>query len=296
MFNFLKGKKTEIGITVDRMNGIYYPGETIRVTVEIQPDSDLKLQSAQLELRGTEQYKYTSRSTSTDSDGKTVESESEQWGYHNFYSNIEKFLGETSLAGSKPQPYRFEMSLPADALPSCNGEIERIYWGFHVKLNRRMATDLHAEAVVVVHTLPANSLTLAGEYGGSSEPKETELVLILPQLEATVGQSFNGQLRIVPYKNFASGVRIELVRVESVYCDCGNYRETAFPVKLAENTDFSANQQVILPFQVSVPADAAPSVETNNAHIHWLIRGVLDRRLRTDTTVEQEIVVYSAKV
>ncbi len=71
MLNFLKAKKPELTVTLDRPNGIYYPGETVGVTVEVQPGKDLKVQGAHVTLSGIEEYKYRTRRHSTDSDGNT---------------------------------------------------------------------------------------------------------------------------------------------------------------------------------------------------------------------------------
>ena len=59
MLNFLKAKKPELTVTLDRPNGIYQPGETVGVSVEILPNKDMKLKAALVELSGTEKYQYT---------------------------------------------------------------------------------------------------------------------------------------------------------------------------------------------------------------------------------------------
>jgi hypothetical protein len=295
MFDFLKGEKTEIVVTLDRPNGIYLPGETAGVTVEIQPDKDLKLKGALVRLSGTEQYKYGSTSSSTDSDGNTTEDTNYYWAYNEFFAREEKFLGETTLPGSKPQRYSFQMSLPADALPSCAGEIVRIYWKFSVKLDRRLAGDLHAETELCVRPLTPSLNLQPGEYGKSDQPNEAELALILPGLETVAGQQLDGQLRILPRKDLGCEVRLELVRNEYVSYGDGNFEHKAFPLKLAGNTKFTAGQQQTIPFQASIPPDAAPSIKTPNGEITWTIKGILARRLRQDITVEQDFSVHLAK-
>jgi len=105
----------------------------------------------------------------------------------------------------------------------------------------------------------------SGEYGKSDEPSEAELAFILPGLEAVAGQQLSGQLRVLPRKDFACQVRLELARNEYVSYDQGNYSSKVFPLKLAENIKFTAGQQQTIPFQVSIPPDAAPSIKTPTA-------------------------------
>jgi hypothetical protein len=187
------------------------------------------------------------------------------------------------------------MSLPAEALPSCAGKIVRVNWKVSVKLDRRLAGDLHVEAELSVRSLGPGLSMQSGQYGESSEPNEAELAFILPGLETVAGQPLSGQLRILPRKDFSSEVRLELARNESVSYDQGNHSKEVFPLKLAGSAKFTAGQQQIIPFQATIPPDAAPSVTTPNGSITWTVRGILARRLRKDTIVEQEFRVYPAK-
>lgn len=294
MFNFLKGKKKELIVTLDRTNGIYYSGETVGVIVEIQPDKGLKLRSAQVELRGIEEYRFSSDSSYTDSEGNTKEGESTQWGYGNLFVSAESFLGEVTLPGGAPQRYTFQMPLPPDALPSFNGEILHVQWRVSVKLDRHLARDLNVEVAVCVASRAPGLAMHPGEYGASDDPGEAELSFTLPGLEVVTGQTLRGQLHILPRQNFSGKVRLELVRYESVSYDRGLSREISVPFDLAGNTDFMAGQPQVIPFEVSLPPDAAPSIQTPNGAIRWTIKGILSRSSHKAITVEQPVEVYTA--
>lgn len=297
MFNFLKGTKTELTVTLDRPNGLYYPGDTVGATIEIQPNKELKLHGARVKLSGTEKYEYTYISHSTDSDGNSSDDYVKTWGTNEFFASEENFLGATTLPGGVPQRYSFRMGLPSDALPSLAGKIVRIQWKAGVKLDRRLAGDLHSEAELRVGFPDPGPAIQPGEYGESNEPGETELTFLLPGLETVAGQSLNGQLRVLPRKNFdASEVRLELVCHEYVSYDQGNESEKVIPFKLAGGVQFTAGQTQTIPFQASIPQEAAPSIQTPNGSIVWTMKGILSRRLRKDTTIEQGFVVYPARV
>lgn len=295
MFNLLKGKKEELTVAVDRENGIYYPGETVSVTVDLQPNKDMKVRSAQVKLSGTERYEYTTTTSSTDSDGSTSDTTSSAWGYTDLFVSEETFLGESVIPGDTPQRYTFQMHLPPDALPTCDGMLVKVYWRVSVNLDRPLAHDLNAEAEFRVHA-PAPGLTQPGEYGVSSQPGEIELAFILPGLELVAGESFSGQLRILPRKNVTGKVRLELARHENVPYDEGRSRDANLSFDLADKTTFTAGQSHIVPFQIAVPSDVVPSVETPHGSIKWVVKGILSRGLlQKNIVIEQPIEVYLAK-
>ena len=294
MLNFLKAKKPELTVTLDRPNGIYHPGDTVGITVEVQPGKDLKVQGAHVTLSGIEEYKYRTRRHSTDSDGNTSDDYSYAWKHNELFASEENFLGETTLPAGTPQRYSFQMSLPAGALPSCAGEIVHVRWQVDVKLDRRLLGDLHTKADLSVHSLSPSLAAQPGEYGPFDNPGEVELAFILPGLKAVAGHPLSGQLRILPRKNFAGKVRVELVRRESVPYDRGNHSEKSFSAELAGKNEFTAEQQQTIPFQLPIPPDAAPSIQAPHGSITWALRGILDRHLRGDFTIEHNIEVYSA--
>ncbi len=293
MFSFLKGKKNEISLALDRPNGIYFPGETVGVTITILPDKELKVRGGQVKLGGTEKYEYETTQYTTDSDGDSRESSETVTAYHELCELKQDFLGETVLLAGTPQSYTVQLTLPADALPSCTAKIVTISWQVFVKLDRPRGGDPHAEAELRV-SRPLPSPAPLSNYGTSNEPKEADLTLVLPGLEAAAGQTFAGELRVLPHKDFSSDVRVELVRDEYVPRDRGNSSQETLPFKLAANTRFVAEQPQTFPFQAVLPPTAAPSLDAPHSSLTWTIKGILARRLRKDTSVEQELQVYPA--
>ena len=143
------------------------------------------------------------------------------------------------------------MGLPTAALPSCAGQIVHVRWQVDVKLDRHLTGDLQAKADLSVRSLPPGQDAQPGAYTASDGPSEVELAFILPGLKAVAGQQLSGELRILPRKDFAGKVRVELVRREHVPFDRGNHSEKSFPLELARNTEFTAGQQQTIPFQYS---------------------------------------------
>jgi hypothetical protein len=295
VFDFRKDKPPELTLTLDRADGVYAPGEVIGITVAIQPAKDYKVRAGRLRLSGTEHFQYCTQVSTTDADGNTTQSYSYEWGRNEFYAEEAEFLGETTLASSTPERFTFQTRLPANALPTCMGEILRVEWLVEVKLDRPLAGDLNAKVVVRVPAPAPGREAQPGEYGVSNEPQEAELALVLPGLEAVAGQPFDGQLRILPRKDFGAEVRLELVRAENVPLSQGHNQGKVFVLKLAGNTKFKAGQQQVIAFRAPLPPDAAPSIQTEHGALTWTMKGILARRLRRDTSITQEFSVFTGR-
>lgn len=293
MFN--KSQPSQLTVTLDRADGVYRPGEVIGITVEVQPAKDLKVRGGRVRLSGTEHYQVCSLVLSTDSDGKSTQRYSYEWWSDGFFAEDEAFLSDTTLPADVPQRYTFQARVPAGAAPTSTGEILRVEWLVEVKVDRPLAGDLNAEAVVRVPALASGGAAPAPPtaYGVSDEPQEAELALVLPGLEAVAGQPVNGELRILPRKDFSAAVRLELVRSENVPVNQGQSKEKSYVVKLAGSTKFKAGQPQVIPFQAPLPPDAPPSLQMPHGTLTWTVKGILARRLRRDTRIQQAITVFS---
>ena len=293
MFNFLKGDKTEFSLTWDRADGIYYPGDTATVTIHLRPEKDLKVQSGHLLLTGDYMYQYCTQEYRTDSDGDSHYENVYYWAANNLFEFKQDFLSEGTLPGGMEQRYTYSVTLPDNPLPSCEGKIIRVVWRAIASVARRMAKDLHTELILQMHMPAPGQAVTPGEYGGSNEPAEADMSLLLPGLEFVIGETIQGELRILPQKDFdASEVRLELQRREVVPDDQGNKAEKTITQKLAGKTHFSAGQAQIFTFQAPIPPDEQPSIYRDDQSLSWTLALILARTLRKDTRLEQEFYVY----
>jgi hypothetical protein len=287
----------ELLLTLDRADGVYRPGEVVGITVVIQPAREIKVRSGTLRVSGAEHYEVCSQSNTTDSDGNSKMTYHYTWERSELFALEETFLGETTLSGGVPERFTFRAQLPPDALPTCNGEILRVGWLVEVKLDRPLAGDLNASAIVRVLALAPDGEAPPQAYGVSDEPQEAELAVVLPGLAAVAGSPFSGHLRILPYRDFrAAEVRLEMERAEEVPIDVGYTKSKTYVLKLAGPTQFRSGEPQSFPFQAPLPADAAPSLQTAHGTLTWTMKGILNRRLRRDTGVTQAISVFTGRV
>ena len=137
MFNFLKGKKSELSVTLDRLNGIYYLGETVNVNVDIQPKRELELVGVRVQLRGLEGRAYKHTVMDSSYQNIPISTENTSWDYTEFFTGEERALDETTLPGGTLRHYSFQMNIPSDASPSFVGEDLIVRWQIIVKLMGR---------------------------------------------------------------------------------------------------------------------------------------------------------------
>lgn len=287
----------ELQLTLDRADGVYRPGEVVGITVEVQPARELKLRSGTLRVTGTVHFEIRSRVTSTDSDGNTTQTDSYSWAQSELFAVEETFLSETTLPSGVAERFTFQAQLPPDALPTCHGEILHVAWRVEAKLDRPLAGDLNAAAVVRVLGLAPGGEAPPQAYGASDEPQEAELALVLPGLAAVAGEPFSGHLRVLPHKDFrAAEVRLELERTEHVPLSEGYTKSRTYTLKLAGSTQFKAGQPQSFPFQAPLPPDAPPSLQTGYGTRTWTMKGILNRRLRRDTSVAQAFTVFTGRM
>lgn len=293
MLDFLKGGKTTLTVTVDRPSPVYYPGETVQATVNLESARELKVRAGHIALIAQEDFKYNYEETDSEGD----RSSGSRWGQTRHEMDRHDFLGETVFPANTHQTYAFTFVIPPTAPPSGNGSIFRLQWFVEAKLDRKLAVDVHGQANLIVLSVPPGQQVTAGEHGTSNHPNDAEIMFFLPGLEWAPGQTITGELRIYPHKEFtANEVRVELVQHEWVPREQGNVADTiAAKVKLAGKTALRADQLQRFPFQVTLPANAAPSLEGQEGTLSWCLRGILPRTLRSDVRAEATLLVYNGQ-
>jgi sporulation-control protein spo0M len=292
VFDFLKGGKAELKVTLDRPRAVYNPGDTIHAVVRVEGVKDLKIQSAKIALVSLEEYEY--RYEGRDADGDRETRKSKTTDEYRAWEN--QFLGETTVKGGTDQTYEFDLPLPPDAGPTVEGgKILNFSWLVKTTLDRRMASDVEDKQTIYVLSAPDPTARGAGEFGFANEPAEAEMRLRLPGTAFLAGDTISGELVIRPQKEFdVTEIRVELERLEVVPRDEGNQHKENQVVKLAGGTKLIPGQELILPFQLKIPPSVPITSRTRHGSIDWTVRGVLARRMRKDVFAQQEILLYSA--
>ncbi len=297
MFDFLKGGKAKLHVSLDRPMLPYYLGETVHATVTIEGEKELKIQEARVALVCHEEYEYRYESHHRDSDGHHHTEVHTSWATDEQVIQQQQLMGPGAIPSAFMQTYEFAAAIPAGAPPTGDGgRIVRVKWLVKATLDRKLAGDVEAKAELLVFAAPPGQMVSPGEFGYSNEPNEAAMAMALPCKEWALGETIQGQLLVRPQKAFdATEARVELVRVENVPRDRGNESKEEIKVKVAGKTKFEPGQDLTFPFSVAIPSPRPISGRTRNSGVTWQVRGVLARFLRGDTAVEEEIFVYSGR-
>jgi sporulation-control protein spo0M len=298
MFDFLKGGKVNLTIGIDRPSGIYYPGDTVHIIVSLGNDKELKFQEGRVALLYQEKFQYRTTSHRIDSKGHSHTETVSRWQNNEQEVAKQVFLGETILPEGSTRNFEFDAAIPVSAPATYPGNIIQVNWLVKATIDRKLSSDINAEAPLFILIPPASpqaSTQLAmSHFGLSNEPSEAQLTLELQGIELVSGEIIKGILFVTPQKDFdATELRIELECLENVNYDLGNQNVNAYKVKLAGKTKFTAGESSRFPFQVQVPQPCSPSGSSNNWSVSWNLKGILARFMRKDTSVEQEIKVYT---
>ena len=297
MFDFLKGGKAIVTVTLDRPMLPYFAGETVQARVTIQGQKDLKIQEARVQLVCREEYQYKYESRHTDSDGRTHTSDETKWTTDEIVVQQQQLMKEGTIPASFNQTFEFVAPIPAGSPPTCDGgKIVRVKWMVRATLDRKLAGDTETTADLLVFSAPPGQAAGAGEYGFSNDPGDAEMSLFLPGKEFAAGDTIQGQLLVRPQKAFdASEVRVELSRLENVPRDRGNQYREAKAIKVAGKTRLEPGQTLTLPFSVPIPASAPVTGQTRNSSVSWQVSGILARSLRSDTHVDEQVHIFSGR-
>jgi Arrestin (or S-antigen), N-terminal domain len=303
MFDLFKGGKTSVKLTLDRPVSEdatqvypYYPGETVHASVMLVSEKEVKIREGRIALIYHEEYQYKHHHRTTDSHGHSRTTVATAWATDEREINRQVFLGETSLPAGTQKTFEFDLPIPSHAAPSAQAEIVHIEWMVKATLDRKMAGDIEDKVDLPVFTGASGTSAQPVEVGVSNEPDEADLIFSLPGKEWVMGEMIAGRLQISPKKEFdVTEIRVELVRRERVPRDLGNEHETSMPVKLSDGTRLVPGQSLSLLFNIAIPTPVPATFSTPNSTLDWVLKGVLARRLRKDTFVEEKIIIYNGR-
>ncbi len=303
MFDFLKGGKTEVKLTLDRpvsAEGMpvhpYYLGETVHAKLMVTSDKDVKVREGRIALIYHEEYQYRHRHHSTDSHGHTRTSVATAWGTDEREAVRHVFLGESTLPAGTAKGLEFDFPLPATAPPSARAEIIRVEWSIKATLDRPMAGDVESIVVLPVFAGAPGTPVTDLPYRDSSEMQDADMTFSLPKREWVMGETVAGRLQVCPKTPFdVTEIRVELVRREYVPRSEGHEHIATVPVKVSGGTRLEPGQNQTFAFNIPIPAPAPATLKTVNGTLKWSLKGILARRLRKDTFLEEEIFVYNGR-
>ncbi len=297
MFDFLKGNKVNLTLTLDQAGKTLHFGDAVSGKLVVENEKELKIQEGRIALVFKEESEYRYESRSTDSDGNSETEESTAWQSEEHVAAQTIILREGAIPAKSAKTFEFNFAIPQNTLPTIEGgQIVRGKWLVKATLSRKMASDYNAQEEIIVVSVAAPRASGVSDLGYSNEPGEAEMAFRLPGGEWAMGETIQGELLINPQKNFdATEVRVEIVRTEYVSRDKGNTHTEKQTIKLAGGTKVVAGQPLIYPFRIAIPTVRPPTCATENFKVSWELTGILARRFRGDTQVQVDFQVAHSR-
>ena len=280
----LRRPDVDVQISVNKSD--FHAGDRVDARVALLPNGDYRVRHGRVELVCIETW---------------VQRIDSQYGpsYHRktevLSSQGETFLEDQTVRNGVPYSADLRVAVPRDALPTLRGELVQkiepgIAWAVKIDMDVARARDIHESQEITVAPAPAPrgsrpvSTVTESTRGGCS------LTLELSQSEARSGDRVDGTLRAEPQGDVtASEARVELVREEKFGNTAKN--QVVDQVTFERDLSLQSGDEREWSFSLEVGRVAMPSLKTEKSSVRWLVRAVLDRSLRTDPKVEQEIDV-----
>jgi hypothetical protein len=288
----LFGPKVAVNVSTDK--NAYLPGETITATVHATTSRELEIEEARAELVFENEYEYrehdfTNRSLTETQRHKDTDRTTRV---------KQRFLEPGTLPSGAPAEHTVRLTVPDDAAPSGKGDITEVRWKVQAVVSRRHASDPDGHVDIAVLSPPRMYARWAGAAPDLDTHGDCDLELRLPQgPHVRAGDAIRGTLVVTPRDAFElQEVRVELLRKEKVPRNAGNSSEKKGPsVVLAGHEELSTMVPREYPFELAVPANLCPCLETEHSTVRWSIRGVLARRLREDHEIVQPLNLYTGE-
>lgn len=284
------GKLPELFISVERADGVYFPGEVVRASVTVRSEDEAKFKEIRAGLVLEEKYQTIERTR--DSDGDYTDSRvwrtNEQWA-------ARETLAEGGVPAGFEQTRHFEWRLPEAALPSCHGKIVKARWLVKATVDRPLARDVNEEApLYVAAPAPASSQGAEGAEENSA-PEKARVSFRLPRRDFAQGETVAGSVIVEGGDLSARALILKLVRTEVVPGGDRRHVEEVvaqtqqFPkVKAGAGSPFAAD------FQLQIPAEWCPTYQSAHASVGWGVAATLDLAWKRDIHASQSIRVFNA--
>ena len=276
--------KADLNVRVN--SNALQPGDELEARVELLPREDFHVRLGTVELVRLETYIQTVR---------------HQYGvsYHKrTHADIvasETFMENQTVRRLGGSSTNARFVLPQDAIPTLSGSIFQkiqpgISWEIRALLDVTRARDMRQSQELKVARPPVSDDQPPRPVAAETGHRQCNLALELSRGEARSGDTLNGALRAEMLDSVeAAEVRIELVRVEKF----GNEGQDHVVDKAVFERDVTlqSGDSHEWRFDLDIGQVNVPSLKAEKSSVTWLVKGILDRRMRRDLRVEREIAV-----
>jgi hypothetical protein len=264
------------------------PGANLPAEIRLLPLEEIHPREIRLELTGIETYYRTETTHGPKGQVQTRIVKREE----SFTKEVQSIIQQPVLITGAEQSWKTSMIVPPDAAPTARGKLVNIQWGLKTVVDVTMRADQSAELPFRVFRIPPQTGNSINTLPVVTTYDDCTLSLEAPGI-AAAGETLIGHLRLETKCSLqVRGIRVELKRVE----DAGARKsdEILMNQELSGAVSFSPYEAKSFDLALAIPADAPPTAISPHSSLRWKIKVSLDRRLRKDFNIEQEVLVYNA--
>jgi hypothetical protein len=193
--------------------------------------------------------------------------------------------------------FRFEFKLPANSLPSWNREIAKMVCEVKARAVIRRDIDAVKESSILViqpTRMPADDrLRFASEATRELEG-HPRITLDVEKREIPVGGTIAGRL-VVSGTGSARLRDVDLRLIERVWAIAKGHENVTTRVLAKVSVPAPLSDSESIPFSLTAPDDATPSVTGRITSLRHLIRARVDVAGRRDVRAEGEVTILARK-
>lgn len=283
------------GIAASRTSGLALrvsaataePGQELEVEVELAPKRDFHIRRAVVQLVRVEVYVK----------------ETKQRHHSSYYmSQVEEIAVEHVIFEEQAAHKRrnveaaVKLTVPQDVLPTIQAPLVNrikpgIFWRVKAEFDVPGKVDLVAEKDILVRKPPRTDILPSRPTFAESDNKTCSLTLSLESADICSQGSLAGVFQVKMLKDIdISGAAVEL----SSYARFGEAGSSIDIDKsvVAQATRLLAGRTYEWPFNLNIGPVTAPTLHTDKSMIGYYVRGKLDRKMRVDPSVSQDINVH----
>ena len=280
------GKLPEFSIQLERPDGVYYAGETVRARVGVSAEDGGKFREIRAGLLLEEKYQTIERQRDSDGDRS----------YNRVWRTSEHWAAREQLAaGELPKGFSrafdFEWRLPEAAQPSCQGKIVAARWLVKATADRKLARDVNAETQFYVVRPPSAAPASPVE---NSAPDAASMRFELQRSAFVQGESVAGRVVVEPRQDLSPrALQLSLVRHEVVPGGDRTNVEEIVEARHDYPAQLRAGQPAAFDFTFAIPSNWCPSYHSANARVEWRLNATLDLAWKRDVHGWQAIQVFN---
>jgi len=294
----------QVSIQTDRPNGIYFPGETVRVQASVYaPDavSVNQIYAGFLYEEECEEIEIVERRVRVrDSNGyyrTTLERRDvKHWRKYAEWLGQETIVHESKLPAGFQRTFQMQWQIPDAPEMTYRGTIVRAGYKFRVAVDRPQAKDANGETVLPITMIYDLTEDARREYQKCSEAtSKAQISFWLPKLNYVQGETVAGRVLIEPRGSIK--VRsVNLVFKRDEYTLGGHRRNHHTfddqTIQLAGAMSFQAGIPATFDFQMPLPARWQPTISTAHSQTFASLDLRLDVPWGKDFAAAQPIYIY----